>query len=134
MSSIQNIPRSFLRGMFLLIHLHKVVAFQNLEESYQSLIERLRFFPKMFINNGRNVHYRLFAVDQRPDKATVFIQMDVGDLGLFQKLLGNALHNAFVVNFQGDDPLLVRSPGNFRVADGDSVQIIWLSRFLIFHW
>ena len=100
---------------------------------WATFVQRLCVIAEVLVHQLGDVRHGLFAVDQRPDKAAVFIQVDVGDLWLFQKLLGNAICYTFVFNFQGDDALFVRGPVDFRIADRDHIQVIGLL-LLILHW
>ncbi len=75
---------------------NKAIAFYNLKELQQPLIERLCFFSEVRFHFIRNLLYRSPAVNQRPDKASHFIQMNIRNARFLRDFLQDRIHHALI--------------------------------------
>ena len=80
--------------------LNKPIAFQYLKKFRQPLIGWMSLFTKSTLHLFSDGNKVGLTVDQRPDKASQFIQMNMRDLWLMKEGLGDSIGKSSIFNIQ----------------------------------
>ena len=108
-----------------------MIRLQNSEILYQTFIQRLRLFAELLLYLLPDLIDRCPSVNLLPDKTSELLHLDMADLGPAECHLGNTVEDSAVLHIDGHHSILIRLPGQRRVAVRYKFQII--SFFLFRH-
>ena len=85
----------------------KMITVKNLKIFSKSFIERICLIAEMLFDVFAKFSDIFFAINKRPYKASCFIEMNITDLWLFQKLLCQSVKNTFILNVKSHHFIII---------------------------